>query len=103
MRFFVFGFAVLLVFLPVLLILFAKGRAMKSRAIWALVAFASPIVTIAAVNVMPLLTNNAPEAQQWERFLGVVISGSGFVLPWIVFAVFLHAQGKSASAAERDK
>jgi ABC-type iron transport system FetAB permease component len=94
MRLVIFGFAILLIFLPVLLILFARDRTMKVRAVWAIIAFISPIATIAAVNLIPALTNNSASAQQWERFLGVVISGSGFILPWVIFALFLHAQAK---------
>lgn len=98
MRLIIFGFAILLIFLPVLLILFARERTMRVRATWAIAAFVSPIATIAAVNLMPALTNNSADAQQWERFLGVVISGSGFILPWVIFALFLHAKAKPDAA-----
>jgi hypothetical protein len=98
MRLIVFGFAILLVFLPVLLILFARGRAMRIRAIWAIIAFASPVVTIALVNLAPALTNNDVASSQWLRFLGVTLSGAGFILPWVIFALFLHAGEKPGAA-----
>ncbi len=92
MRIFVISLAALLVVLPTLLILFGRGQALRMRIFWALVAFVSPIVVIGLVWMMPALTNNAPWSGQWMRFLGLILSGGGFVLPWVIFALFLHRQ-----------
>jgi hypothetical protein len=92
MRVFILALIFALVLLPTLLILFAQGASLKRRIVWAIGAFVTPIIIIAFVQVIPLLTNNAPDAHQWERFAGVVLSGSGFVLPWVIFALFLHSK-----------
>lgn len=80
----------IMVLVPALLILFAPGRPLASRVIWALAAFLAPIVTYGLVQLVPILSNNAPNAAQWERFIGLLLSGAGFFLPWILFAIFLH-------------
>lgn len=86
----------LLVLLPTLLILFAPQKPLKLRIGWGLAAFLSPVLTFAAVRMIPVLSNNTPEAAQWERFFGVMLSGGGFILPWIFFALFLHRSGRRA-------
>ena len=100
MRLIVLGIAFLLVMLPTLLILFAGGKPLRTRIFWALFSFLSPILTFALVQMMPMLTNNSPFAAQWERFIGVILSASGFLLPWILFAVFLHEKPRTAHKAE---
>lgn len=93
MRVFIIGLAALLIILPTLLILFGPGQALRKRVFWAVIAFVSPIVMIGLVWMIPILTNNAPHAAQWQRFVGLILSGGGFVLPWVIFALFLHRQG----------
>jgi hypothetical protein len=83
------------VFIPALLVLFAPGKPLRTRAFWALAAVLSPLATFGIVRLIPLLSNNTPEAVQWERFAGLLLSGSGFILPWIIFAVFLHKKTAS--------
>jgi hypothetical protein len=78
------------VFIPALLVLFAPGKPLRARMLWALTAALSPLVSFGIVRLIPILSNNSPEAAQWERFAGLLLSGSGFVLPWLIFAVFLH-------------
>jgi hypothetical protein len=90
MRLFVLAITFALVLLPVLLILFAPGRRLSGRVIWAIVAFVSPLLVYGLVQMIPDLTNNAPEARQWARFIGLALSAAGFILPWAIFAVFLH-------------
>lgn len=103
MRLVILGLVILFIFLPVMMILFAKGRNMRVRAIWAIGAFVSVVVPVALVNLLPMLTNNAPAAQQWERFIGVVVSASGIILPWVIFALFLHAKEKPDSSGTAAK
>lgn len=91
MRVFLLALTATFVVLPALLILFAPRRRLISRAIWAGLAILAPFLTIGPVQLLPRLTNNAADATQWERFFGLLFSGSGFVLPWVIFAVFLHA------------
>jgi hypothetical protein len=98
MRFIILGLVVLFILLPVLLILFAKGRSLKARVVWGVGAFLSVVVPVALVNLLPVLTNNAPQAQQWERFIGVLVSASGIILPWVIFALFLHSKTKADSS-----
>jgi len=81
--------------LPIILILFAPGRARAMRIIWALIALAAPIVAFAIIQAIPILSNNSAESTQWERFFGLIFSGSGFVLPWVIFAIFLHVKPKA--------
>lgn len=90
MRVLFLGITLVFVLLPTLLILFAPQKPIRARVLWGLGAFLSPVVTFAAVRMIPILSNNTPEAAQWERFFGVVVSGGGFILPWILFALFLH-------------
>lgn len=90
MRAFFLGLVVLLVFLPALLILFAPRRALSLRLVWGLSAFFLPILAFGFVQLVPLLANNAPEAGQWGRFVGILIAGAGLILPWVLFALFLH-------------
>ncbi|CAN1518630.1 hypothetical protein MCEMSEM23_01011 [Rhabdaerophilaceae bacterium] len=90
MRLVAYGFLVLLVVLPSLLILFASHRGVKARIPMAIAAFASPFVMIGLVNMVPALWNNTPQAPQWLHMLGIVLWGSGFFLPWVIFALFLH-------------
>lgn len=97
MRFIAFGFLVLLVLLPSLLILLAKHRALAARMPMALLAFLSPVILFGLVSLFPFLTNDAPNAPQWAHFLGLVMWAGGFFLPWIVFALFLH-MGQKTSA-----
>lgn len=81
--------------IPVFLILFAPGRARGVRILWALLALAAPVINFALIQTIPLLSNNSPDSTQWERFFGLLFSGSGFVLPWIIFAIFLHRGRKT--------
>ena len=91
MRIFVLALTfVFAVFIPALLVLFAPGKPLRARVIWASTAALSPLVSFGIVRLIPILSNNSPEAAQWERFAGLLLSGSGFVLPWLIFAVFLH-------------
>ncbi|MCA0400385.1 MAG: hypothetical protein LCH38_06175 [Proteobacteria bacterium] len=91
MRVFVLALTFAFIALPALLILFAPQRRLVSRAVWAVLAILAPFLTIGPVQLLPRMTNNAADATQWERFFGLLLSGSGFVLPWVIFAVFLHA------------
>lgn len=90
MRMFLLGLTGLFVLLPSLLILFAPGRPMLVRALWALAAALAPLITYGITQLFPFLTNNSPDSAQWERFFGLLFSGSGFFLPWVFFALFLH-------------
>lgn len=96
LRFLPLGLIVLLVLLPSLLILFAHHRPMRARLPMAMAAFVSPIVMIALVNLLPYFTNDARNAPQWAHFLGLALWGAGFFLPWVIFALFLHAGRKVA-------
>lgn len=82
--------------IPVLLILFAPGRSWRARILWALAALLAPAANFALIQMIPILSNNAPAATQWERFFGLIFAGSGFVLPWLIFAVFLHRRAPPA-------
>jgi hypothetical protein len=93
MRLFILAFTFLLVLLPTLLILLASQKPLKARLGWALASFLSPLLTFGIVRLVPVLSNNSPEAAQWERFFGLILSGSGFIMPWLIFAVFLHRKG----------
>ncbi len=90
MRIFVLALTFALVLLPTLLILFASQKPLKSRVVWAIASFLSPLASFGIVRLIPILSNNSPEAAQWERFFGLLLSGSGFILPWVLFAIFLH-------------
>ena len=91
MRIFVLALTfVFVVLIPTLLVLFAPGKPLRARITWALVAMLSPVATFGIIRLIPLLSNNSPDAAQWERFAGLLITGSGLILPWLVFAVFLH-------------
>jgi hypothetical protein len=96
MRIFVLALTFSLVLLPTLLILFAAQKPLRSRVVWAIASFLSPLLTFAIIRVIPMFSNNSPEAAQWERFFGLIFTGSGFILPWILFAIFLHRQGSMA-------
>ncbi|PPD16557.1 MAG: hypothetical protein CTY25_01035 [Methylobacterium sp.] len=98
LRFLPLGLIVLLVLLPSLLILFASHRPMKARLPLATLAFISPVVMFGLVNMLPYLTNDVRNAPQWAHLLGLALWGAGFFLPWIIFALFLHAGRKAGSA-----
>jgi predicted cobalt transporter CbtA len=93
MRIVVLALTFALVLLPTLLILFAPQKPLRARVIWGLASFLSPLLTFAIVRIVPLLSNNTADAAQWERFFGLLLTGSGFFLPWLLFAVFLHREG----------
>lgn len=90
MRIVVLALTFALFLLPVLLILFAPGKPLKRRILWAVIAFLAPISVFGLVRMVPVLSNNAPSAAQWERFVGLLLTGGGAVMPWIIFALFLH-------------
>lgn len=90
MRAFFLGLVVLLVFLPAILILFAPRRALAVRIGWGLAAFLSPVISFGLTQMIPALANGSVAASQWGRFIGLLISGGGLILPWIMFAMFLH-------------
>jgi hypothetical protein len=94
MRAFALGLIVLLVFLPAILILFAPGKALPVRVGWGLAAFLSPIIAFGLVQFVPALANNAPQATQWGRLVGLIIAGSGLILPWVFFATFLQRRAR---------
>lgn len=94
MRVFVLTLTLAFVLLPVLLILLASQRSLLSRVLWALAAFLAPFATYGLTRMIAHLNNNSPDSTQWERFFGLLLSGSGFVLPWILFAIFLHGRRK---------
>ena len=98
LRFLILGLLVLLVLLPSLLILFATHRPLAARLPMAIAAFASPLVMIGLVNLMPYLTNDVRHAPQWAHVLGLALWGTGFFLPWVIFALFLHMGRKAGSA-----
>lgn len=97
MRIFVLALTFSLVLLPTLLILFASQKPLRARVIWGFASFLSPLATFGIVRLIPLLSNGTPEAAQWERFFGLILSGSGFILPWILFAIFLHRRGPGSA------
>lgn len=88
MRNFILILTFILVILPALLILFARHKPIKMRIIWGIGAFTLPFIMLGLVQILPQLTNNSVEAGQLLRFLGVALSGAGFFLPWVVFAIF---------------
>lgn len=90
MRIFLLALTGMFVLLPALLILFAPGRAIGVRIVWAVAAVLGPLVTFGLTHMIPMLSNNSAEATQWERFAGLLLSGSGFFLPWVLFALFVH-------------
>lgn len=90
MRIFLLALTALFVLLPALLILFAPARPLAVRVIWGIAAVLAPVVTFGMTQFFPLLTNDSPAAHQWERFFGLLLAGSGFFLPWVMFALFLH-------------
>jgi hypothetical protein len=90
MRAFFLGLVVLLVFLPAILILFAPRQPLTPRLLWGLLAFLSPVLAFGLTQLMPSLTNNLPGATQWGRLAGLLIAGAGLILPWVMFALFLH-------------
>ncbi len=90
MRAFFLGLVVLLVFLPALLIMFAPRKPLPMRLGWGLLAFFLPIVTFGLVQFIPTLANSAPEATHWGRLVGLLVVGAGLILPWVIFALFLH-------------
>ncbi len=98
LRFLPMGLIVLLVLLPSLLILFASHRPMKARLPMAFAAFVSPLVMMGLLNFLPFLMNDTANASQWGRLLGLVLFGAGFFLPWVIFALFLHAGRKAGTS-----
>ncbi len=78
------------VLLPALLVLFAPGRRFGLRIAWATGAVLGPLFTFGLTHFFPALSNNGAEASQWQRFFGLLLSGSGFFLPWVLFALFVH-------------
>ena len=92
MRLFVLALVFVFVFLPALLILFARERGLSrpARIGWAMAAFLAPVAVFVTVQLMPELANNAVEARQWGRMLGLGLTASGFILPWVIFSLFLH-------------
>ncbi len=97
MRIFVLALTFSFVLLPTLLILLASQKPLRSRIVWGLASFLSPLTTIAITHLMPRMTNNSADSTQWERFFGLLLTGSGFVLPWMIFAIFLHRRGSGAA------
>ncbi|MCZ8187355.1 MAG: hypothetical protein O9308_13320 [Beijerinckiaceae bacterium] len=90
MRAFFLGLIALLVFLPAILILLAPGKPLAIRIRWGLAAFFTPIIAFGLIQFMPALSNNAPQAMQFGRLLGLILAGSGLILPWLFFATFLN-------------
>lgn len=90
MRAFFLGLIALLVFLPAILILLAPGKPLATRIRWGLAAFFTPILAFGLIQFMPALSNNAPQAMQFGRLLGLILAGSGLILPWLFFATFLN-------------
>ena len=95
MRSFIIAIAALLVLLPSLLVLFAPRHSLGTRALWAMAAFLAPVATIGIAQLVPMLSNNAADATQWQRMLGILLAGSGFFLPWVIFAYFLNHPSKT--------
>lgn len=95
MRSFIIAVAVLLVLMPSLLVLFAPRYSLGTRALWAMAAFLAPAVTIGIAQIVPQFANNSADAMQWQRMLGILVAGSGFFLPWVIFACFLNRPPKT--------
>lgn len=96
MRVFLLALTFAFVLLPAMLIMTAPRRGLPIRLLWAGAAALAPLLTIGAVNYLPRFTNNAADATQFERLLGMMLSFSGFVLPWVIFAIFLHVGRRKA-------
>lgn len=94
MRSFIFAVSALLVLLPSLLVLFAPKHSLATRALWAMAAFLAPVLTIGLAQLVPMLSNNVAEATQWQRMIGILLAGSGFFIPWVIFASFLNRPAK---------
>lgn len=90
MRIFLLALTAMFVLLPALLVLFAPARPIGMRIVWAIATVLAPVITFGVTQFFPLLTNNSAESSQWERFFGLLLSGSGFFLPWVMFALFVH-------------
>ncbi len=94
MRIFLLGLTFSFIFLPALLILLANHRPLGARIRWGLLAFLAPVIAYGLVQMVPWLANNAADASAWGRFAGLLLTGAGFFLPWILFAFFLHSATK---------
>jgi hypothetical protein len=94
-RIFILSLTFGLILLPALLILFARHKPLRMRILWGMAAFLMPFIMLGLVNLVPGLVNHSPDSSQAFRFLGLVLSGAGFFLPWILFAVFLHKREPS--------
>lgn len=93
MRIFILSLTFALILLPAVLIFLAHHKPLRTRMVWGMAALFTPVVMLLLVNLVPSLVNNSPDASQAFRFLGLVLSGAGFFLPWVMFAVFLHKRG----------
>ncbi len=79
--------AVVLIALPSILICTTWRAALPFRLALAAMAFATPLVLIWAIHLVPSFNGQAPDNAAFWRGVGILLSTSTLILPWLIYTV----------------
>jgi hypothetical protein len=78
--------AVALVALPAVLICLNQRLAPPLRLVLGAAAFLAPLVLVWAIHQVPALNGTAPEHPAFWRSVGILLSMSTLIVPWLIYA-----------------
>lgn len=77
--------AVTLIALPSILICLRWRAALPARLALAAVAFATPLVLIWAIHLVPSFNGEATSNPSFWRGIGVLLSTTTLIVPWLIY------------------
>jgi hypothetical protein len=78
---------VALVALPAILICLDQRRPLQLRVLLAALAFMAPLMLIWAIHLVPAFNGEAPENPAFWRSIGVLLSITTLIVPWLIYTV----------------
>lgn len=77
--------ATALIALPSILICLKWRASMPARLILGGVAFVTPLFLIWAIHLVPAFNGEAPDNPSFWRGIGVLLSASTLIVPWLIY------------------
>ena len=79
--------AVVLIALPSILICTTSRAVLPVRLFLAAAAFITPLVLIWSIHLVPSFNGQAPDNAPFWRGIGILLSTSTLILPWLIYTV----------------
>jgi hypothetical protein len=86
--------AVALLALPSILIAARSPLPAGARLLLSAFSFLSPLVMIWAIHLVPALNGEAPDHSAFWRGVGILLSASTLIVPWLIYAAVRDRSGR---------